>query len=249
MRREDKSAEIAKAEGKTQKRGLAGKTRGKEPTVEDQTTVKREEPDDTDDGKQWLKLPTMLPLAPGPRADEEPRKLKETGIGGLLEKKSGRERREKEPDFGQPASTVSQRRRRTSSLYSQAEGQNYTSEETERPGALLAHADGRRKVLESSNSSDSNSRTLVDTNAGRGKIYSHLPPSSTYTAGGDDVNDPAHGGRRVTLGGNLNGDGLRSARGVKSHGNLTSGDGDDGTERRKVGSGAGIGVRRRSVVF
>jgi hypothetical protein len=234
MRRDDKAAEGARVEGKPQKRNSTGRLRSKEPVIEAETLVKREEFEDVE-GKHWLNLPAMLPPTQGLGEGEEPRKSKETGVGGLLEKKPGRERRERELESGLPVGVVSQRRRRTSSLHSPVEGLN-ASEEPEKPGAVSAEGELRNSEI------DGNHRSLPDTSTGRRKVYSHLPPSSMHITGEAEGNDL--GTRRATLGGGISGgDGVR-VRGVRSNGNLTSADWD-GADRKKLGSG----VRPRSMML
>ncbi|KAG0634543.1 hypothetical protein HOY80DRAFT_1059790 [Tuber brumale] len=255
MRRDDRAAEAARGEGRTQKRSATGRSRSKESVVESELKVKREDPEDADDEDQWLNLPPMPPPTQTSRLEEDLRKHKERGIGGLLERKPSRERerREKDLESGLPPSVISQRKRRTSSLHCPPNGINPKDEEEGRSRAAFGHGEGTRKTVTTEGpdpSTDCNHRTLIDASTARKKVYSHLPPSSTNAEDNEGVFESVRGSRRVTLGGDpIGGEGARTVRGVKSSGYLTSEDGGD-DERRRLGlPGPGIGARRRSMML
>jgi len=251
MRRDDKAAEAARGESRSQKRSTIGRSSGKEPAVEGELQVKREDSEDADDEDQWLNLPPMPPPTQTSRL-EDPRNHKETGIGGLLERKPSKERREKELESGLPPSVVSQRKRRTSSLHCPIDGMSLGNGEEGRSRAVSGYGEGKRKTvtIEGPDPSISyNHRTLIDSSTGRRKVYSHLPPSSTNLEDNERVFESVRGPRRVTLGGGLIGsEGARAVRSTKSSGHLMNEDGGD--ERRRLGlSGPGIGARRRSMML
>ncbi|PWW78717.1 hypothetical protein C7212DRAFT_275086 [Tuber magnatum] len=255
MRRDDKAAEVARGEGRNQKRTSAGRSRSKEPVVESELKVKREDPEDADDEDQWLNLPPMPPPTQISRSEEDLRKHKETGIGGLLERKSSRERerREKDLESGLPPSVISQRKRRTSSLHCPIDGMNPGNEEEDRPIVVSGYGEGKRKMVTTEGpdpSIDCNHRTLIDASTIRKKVHSHLPPSSTNTEDNEGLFEGVRGPRRVTLGGGPIGtEGVRTVRGVKSSGHLMSEDGGDDERRRLGPPGPGIGARRRSMMI
>ncbi|KAG0136549.1 hypothetical protein HOY82DRAFT_667581 [Tuber indicum] len=258
MRRDDRAAEAARGEGRTQKRSSAGRSRSKESVVEGELKVKSEDPEDADDEDQWLNLPPMPPM-PLPtqtsRLEEDLRKHKERGIGGLLERKPSRERerREKDLESGLPPSVISHRKRRTSSLHCPPNGMNPGNEEEGRSRAAFGHGEGKRKTVTTEGpdpSTDCNHRTLIDASTTRKKVYSHLPPSSTNVEDNEGVFEGVRGSRRVTLGGvPIGSEGARTVRGVKSSGHLTSEDGGDDERRRLGPPGPGIGARRRSMML
>ncbi|RPA91263.1 hypothetical protein L873DRAFT_1819745 [Choiromyces venosus 120613-1] len=256
MRRDDKAAEAARGEGRAQKRSSAGRSRSKESIVESEFVVKREDPEDADDEDQWLNLPPMPPPTQTSRSEEDLRKQKEIGIGGLLERKPSkeRERREKELESGLPPSVISQRKRRTSSLHCPVGNMGPEGDGGGRPRAVSGHGEGRRKTVTTEGpdpSIDCNHRVLIDASTGRRKVYSHLPPSSTNVEDDDGGFEGVRGSRRVTLGGGLVGsEGARTVRGIKSSGHLMNEDAGDDDERRRLGPpGPGIGARRRSMML
>jgi len=189
------------------------------------------------------------------RLEEDLRKHKERGIGGLLERKPSRERerREKDLESGLPPSVISQRKRRTSSLHCPPNGMNPGNEEEGRSRAAFGHGEGKRKTVTTEGpdpSTDCNHRTLIDASTARKKVYSHLPPSSTKVEDNEGVFEGVCGSRRVTLGGDpIGSEGARTVRGVKSSGHLTSEDGGDDERRRLGPPGPGIGARRRSMML
>ena len=255
MRRDDKAAEAARGEGRTQKRSTVGRPRSKEPGVEGELKIKREDPEDADDEDQWLNLPPMPPATQASRSEEGRRNHKETGIGGLLERKLSeeRERRAKELESGLPPSVVPQRKRRTSSLHCPVGGMNFGNEEEEgRPRVVSGYGEGKRKTVTTEGPDPSfncNNRTLIDTSTDKRKVYSHLPPSSTNAEDNEGVFENVRGSRRVTLGGGpIGSEGARVVRGTKSSGNLMNEDEDD-DERRLGLPGPGIGARRRSMML
>lgn len=115
--------------------------------VESELRVKREDPDDADDEDQWLNLPPMPPPTQTSRSEEDLRKHKETGIGGLLERKPGRGGggREKDLESGPLPSMISQRKRRTSSLHCPLSGMTLGMRREVSPGRSPSMVRGDRK--------------------------------------------------------------------------------------------------------
>lgn len=255
MRRDDKTGEPVKEERRTSRRAASGgRMRSKDSAEE--LVVKQEEFDEVEGivGKQWFDLPVLPPTTSAVDAREELRTPKETGIGGLLERKSSRENDLEQP---LPASVMTHRKRRMSSLHQSSladlvhDGTNGRRADMSQ---IAAPAESRRKTVSfdpssTTGSEGSQSRNRSESTALKRKqmVHSHLPPSSAHVdvvgEASAALNEIVRGSRRITLGGAAKG--LRNA---KSNGSLVGGE-ETEVEDNMPTSALGMGSRRRSMML
>lgn len=250
MRRDDKPGEPVKGEGKAYRRSTTGgRLKNKEDAEE--FIIKKE-----DDGNcegvenQWFDLP-ILPHATTMAVDvvEEPRKPKETGIGGLLGDISGRE---KDGEQGLPTSVMTHRKRRASNLHHGALmdlGHNGTEGRSQ---IAVPVGPGRKTVSFDPASTNGGreaqlrNRTEGTSMRRKGSVHSHLPPSSSQVDVVGEaslaLNEIVRGSRRITLGGA--GKGIRHVKSINNMGGE-----ETGVEDNIPTIALGMASRRRSMVL
>lgn len=239
MRREDKPSEGGKGEGRAARRSTAGRLKNKDSS--EGFVAKKDGLTEGEDifGNQWL---ASLPQATTLTIDavEEPRKPKDTGIGGLLDKRSGRENGEMEL----PESVMTYRKRRASNLHQGTLMDMENDAKSGRPH-VTAPTEPRRKTVsfdpESTHGGEEGqSRNRESTSSRRRSgTHSNLPPSSLQVElAGDEV---ARNSRRTSLG-----NPTKSVRSSKSTNNMV----DDEIEFDNYPTMAtGTSNRRRSMML
>lgn len=245
MRREDKSGEPLKSEGKTSRRATSGgRLRNKDSAEE--LVIKQGEFDEVV-GKQWSDLLTLPHTTLAVDAGVESRKIKETRMGGLQEKKPSRENDIEQG--GLPASVMTHRKRKSSNLH---QGPLTDLVPGGTNGSIAMPNESRRKTVSFDPSStggegnQSRNRTEGIILKRKQTAHSHLPPSSVVDAIGEALaasNESVRGARRITLGGAAKG-----IRGARSHSNLVGSDETEVEDDRPI-SAVGMSSRRRSMML
>lgn len=251
MRRDDRPGE-PKGEGKTSRRATSGGRLRNKGSVEE-LVIKQEEFDGIEGivGKQWFDLPVLPHATLAVDAGEEPRKIKDTGIGGLLERKPSREN---DLEQSLPASVMTHRKRRSSNLHQSSltdllhDGTNGRANMSQ----IAVPTESRRKTVSfdplgtAGDEGQSRNRHEGTTLKRKQTVHSHLPPSSTHVDVGEasaTLNEVVRGSRRITLGGAAKG--VRSA---KSNSNLVGND-ETEIEDNRPANGLGMASRRRSMML
>lgn len=248
MRREDKSGEPLKSEGKTSRRATSGgRLRNKDSA--DELVIKQGEFDEVV-GKQWSDLLILPHTTLGVDAGEEPRKIKETGMGGLQERKPSRENDMEQG--GLPASVVTHRKRRSSNLHQGPLTDLVHGGTNGNMSQIAIPNESRRKTVSFDPSStggegnQSRNRTEGTILKRKQTAHSHLPPSSAIDAVGEASTAPSESvrsARRISLGGAAKG-----IRGARSHSNLIGSDENEVEDDRPI-SAIGMSSRRRSMML
>lgn len=250
MRRDDKTGEPLKSEGKTSRRATTGGRLRNKDSAEALVT-KQIEFDEVEGivGKQWPDLLTLPHTTLAANAGEEPRKIKETGMGEPLERKLSRENDMERG--GLPMSVMTHRKRRSSNLH-------------QGPLMDLTHGGTNGSMLQITNTNESRRKTVSfdpSSTGGEGSqprnrtegtslkrkqmTQSHLPPSSVVDVGEASaaLSEAVRSSRRITLGGATKG-----VRGARSHNNLAGNDETEVEDDRPT-SAMGMASRRRSMML
>lgn len=249
MRRDDKTSETLKSDGKTSRRA----TSGGQPRNKDsgELVIKRGEFDEFGEtvGKQRSDLLILPHATMVVDAEQEPRKIKEIGIGGLLERKPSRENDMEQG--GLPASVVTHRKRRSSNLH-QGPPMDFAHGGTiEGISQIAIPNESRRKTVSfdpsNTGGEGSQSRNRTEGTSLKRKQMTHSHPSSLSVDVVEEasavLSEAMRGTRRITLGGAAKG--ARSARG---HSNIASSDETD-VEDNLPTSALGMASRRRSMML
>ncbi|KAI5840680.1 hypothetical protein DFP73DRAFT_171277 [Morchella snyderi] len=239
MRREDKPGETGKSEGRTARRSTAGRLKNKDSSEE--LMVKKDVFAEGEDifGNQWL-APLPQPTTSTVDAVEEPRKSRETGIGGLLDKRSGRDNGEMEL----PESVMTYRKRRASNLH---QGTLMDLENDAMSGRFQSTAptESRRKTVsfdpESTHGGEEGQSRNRESSSSRRRSGTHSNlalSSSQVELAGDEV---VRSSRRTSLGNSTKG--VRSAKSTNNMGNEAEFDNNHPVMT------AGTSSRRRSMML
>jgi hypothetical protein len=239
MRREDRPGETGKSEGRTARRSTAGRLKNKDSSEE--LMVKKDVFAEGEDifGNQWLaSLPQPTTLTVD--AVEEPRKPRETGIGGLLDKRSGRDNGEMEL----PETVMTYRKRRASNLH---QGTLMDLENDATSGRLqtTAPTESRRKTVsfdpESTHGGEEGQSRNRESASSRRRSGTHsnlASSSSQVELAGDEV---VRSSRRTSLGNSTKG--VRSAKSTNNMGDETEFDNNHPV------MATGTSSRRRSMML
>lgn len=248
MRRDDKTGELPKAEGKTSRRATSGGRQSNKDIVEE-LSIKQgmfdevggifETPD--------LLIPSHSTLAVN--VEEEPRKMEEKVIGRVPESKPSQDKSLERG--GLPPSVMTHRKRRSSNLHQglfmdlAVGGTNGTTSQTAIPN------EPRRKTVSFDPSStggegiQSRNRNEVTLSKRKPMAHTHVLPCSVNVVGEASVapNEVIRSTRRITLG-----SASKGIRGVRSHSNVAGNDEPEMDDERPT-SATAIANRRRSMML
>lgn len=248
MRRDDKTGEPLKGEGKTSRRATNGGRLRNKDSAEELVNVQG----DFDEvegivGTSDLLIPPRSTLYVD--AGEEPRKIKETGIGKLLEKKPSRENDMEQG--GLPTSVMTHRKRRSSNLHQGPLMDLVHGGINGNMSQIAIPNESRRKTVSFDPSSTGGeagqSRNRTEGTSLKRKQMAHsCPPSSSLDVVGEAsaaLNEGVRSTRRTTLGGTT-----KAIKGARSHSNIAGSDEAEIEDERPSGA-MGMASRRRSMML